>query len=163
MISLGTNSTVDAPMMDQVVTAVGSDHTVVLVTGYAERSWVPGTNGELVAAAGRFGNVVVADWCAAISAQPTLLGPDGVHPTGEGRRSTPTSSPRDWRRRSASAEVDPRRRARRGRLLVRPRVSGSCGGKPSAGPSLIPTGEMLHRHSPSTVWLAAPRRPEGSR
>ena len=84
VLSLGTNSTVDAAMMDKVLAAIGPDHTVVLVTGYADRSWVPVTNAELVGAAQRHGNVVVADWSGAVSAQPTFLGPDGVHPTGEG-------------------------------------------------------------------------------
>lgn len=84
VLSLGTNSTVNSSTMDQVLAAVGPDHTVVLVTGYADRSWVPATNAEMVSAAQRAPNVVVADWSAAISAQPTLLGPDGVHPTGEG-------------------------------------------------------------------------------
>ncbi|MNP81012.1 hypothetical protein D3C76_1792660 [compost metagenome] len=57
---------------------------MVLVTGYADRSWVPVANAEMIGASQRFGNVVVADWSAAIAAQPTLLGPDGVHPAGEG-------------------------------------------------------------------------------
>ncbi|GAA1404293.1 acyltransferase family protein [Oerskovia paurometabola] len=84
VLSLGTNSTVDAAMMDRVLAAIGPDHTVVLVTGYADRSWVPVTNAELVGASQRWGNVVVADWSGAVGAQPALLGPDGVHPTGEG-------------------------------------------------------------------------------
>ncbi|MET4223711.1 acyltransferase family protein [Oerskovia enterophila] len=84
VVSLGTNSTVDASMMDQVLATIGPDHTVVLVTGYADRSWVPVANAEMIGASQRFGNVVVADWSAAIAAQPTLLGPDGVHPGGEG-------------------------------------------------------------------------------
>ncbi|WP_336706267.1 acyltransferase family protein [Oerskovia sp. USHLN155] len=84
VLSLGTNSTVDAAMMDKVLAAIGPDHTVVLVTGYADRSWVPVTNAELVGAAQRHGNVVIADWSGAISSQPALLGPDGVHPTSEG-------------------------------------------------------------------------------
>ncbi|KZM35298.1 acyltransferase family protein [Oerskovia enterophila] len=84
VVSLGTNSTVDAAMMDRVLATIGPDHTVVLVTGYADRSWVPVANAEMIGASQRFGNVVVADWSAAIAAQPTLLGPDGVHPAGEG-------------------------------------------------------------------------------
>ncbi|MFD6165982.1 acyltransferase family protein [Oerskovia sp. NPDC060287] len=84
VVSLGTNSTIDAAMMDQVLATIGPDHTVVLVTGYADRSWVPVANAEMIGASQRFGNVVVADWSTAIAAHPTLLGPDGVHPAGEG-------------------------------------------------------------------------------
>ncbi|MHA7134143.1 acyltransferase family protein [Oerskovia turbata] len=84
VLSLATNSTISAPMMDKVLAAIGPDHSVVLVTGHADRSWVPGANTELVAASQRSANVVVADWSAVAAAQPALLGPDGVHPAEAG-------------------------------------------------------------------------------
>ncbi len=84
VLSLGTNSTASAAAMDELLAAVGPGHRVVLVTGYADRPWVPGTNAEIVAAAGRHPGVVVADWSAAVVADPSVLGPDGVHPTDAG-------------------------------------------------------------------------------
>ncbi|KON72133.1 hypothetical protein M768_16870 [Cellulosimicrobium cellulans F16] len=84
VVSLGTNSTASAAAMDELLAAIGPDHRVVLVTGYADRPWVPGTNAEIVAAAGRHPGVVVADWSAAAAADPSVLGPDGVHPTDAG-------------------------------------------------------------------------------
>ncbi|MBN0041313.1 acyltransferase [Cellulosimicrobium cellulans] len=86
VVSLGTNSTASAAAMDELLAAIGPDHRVVLVTGYADRPWVPGTNAEIVAAAGRHPGVVVADWSAAVAADPSVLGPDGVHPTDAGTR-----------------------------------------------------------------------------
>ncbi|WP_264030594.1 acyltransferase family protein [Cellulosimicrobium sp. SH8] len=84
VVSLGTNSTASAAAMDELLAAVGPGHRVVLVTGYADRPWVPGTNAEIVAAASRHPGVVVADWSAAVAADPSVLGPDGVHPTAAG-------------------------------------------------------------------------------
>ncbi|QJW36422.1 acyltransferase family protein [Cellulosimicrobium protaetiae] len=84
VLSLGTNSTAGAAALDELLAAVGPGHRVVLVTGYADRPWVPGTNAEIVAAAGRHPGVVVADWSAAVAADPSVLGPDGVHPTAGG-------------------------------------------------------------------------------
>ncbi|WP_141391375.1 acyltransferase family protein, partial [Cellulosimicrobium cellulans] len=84
VVSLGTNSTASAAAMDELLAAIGPDHRVVLVTGYADRPWVPGTNAEIVAAAGRHPGVVVADWSAVAAADPAVLGPDGVHPTDAG-------------------------------------------------------------------------------
>lgn len=84
VVSLGTNSTASAAALDELLAAIGPDHRVVLVTGYADRPWVPGTNAEIVAAAGRHPGVVVADWSAAVAVDPGVLGPDGVHPTDDG-------------------------------------------------------------------------------
>ena len=84
VVSLGTNSTANAASLDELLAAVGPGRRVVLVTGYADRPWVPGTNAEMVAAAERHPGVVVADWSAAVAADPAVLGPDGVHPTEAG-------------------------------------------------------------------------------
>ncbi len=84
VLSLGTNSTATAAAMDELLAAVGPDHRVVLVTGYADRPWVPGTNAEIVSAARRHPGVVVADWSATVTADPAVLGPDGVHPSEAG-------------------------------------------------------------------------------
>lgn len=84
VVSLGTNSTASAAALDELLAAIGPDHRVVLVTGYADRPWVPGTNAEMAAATARHPGVVVADWSAAVASDPSVLGPDGVHPTTAG-------------------------------------------------------------------------------
>ncbi len=84
VVALGTNSTASAATLDAVLAAVGPEPRVVLVTGYADRPWVAPTNGQMVAAASRHPGVVVADWSATATADPSLLGPDGVHPTQAG-------------------------------------------------------------------------------
>lgn len=85
VISLATNSTVTEQLIDQVIAAVGPDHLIVLVTGSADRSWIGPTNDQIRAAAGRYPNVVVADWQAAASANPDMMSRDGVHPTVAGQ------------------------------------------------------------------------------
>lgn len=86
VVSLGTNSTVTERVMEDVVAAVGPDHVLVLVTGSADRSWIGPTNDQMRATAERHPeNVVVADWAAAVAAQPDVLGKDGVHPAPAGQ------------------------------------------------------------------------------
>ncbi|WP_066461844.1 acyltransferase family protein [Sanguibacter suarezii] len=85
VLSLGTNSTVNARVMDEAIAAIGPDHTIVLVTGYGDRSWIGPTNDQMREAAARHPNVVVADWQAAIAAHPEGLGKDGVHPQASGQ------------------------------------------------------------------------------
>jgi peptidoglycan/LPS O-acetylase OafA/YrhL len=85
VVSLGTNSTVTEKTMDDALAAIGPDHRVVLVTGSADRSWIGPTNDQLRAAAERHPGVVVADWQAAVAAQPDVLGKDGVHPGAAGQ------------------------------------------------------------------------------
>lgn len=85
VLSLGTNSTVNEQIMDTAISAIGPDHTIVLVTGSGDRPWIGPTNDQMRAAAARFPNVVVADWQAAIAAHPEGLGKDGVHPQASGQ------------------------------------------------------------------------------
>lgn len=85
VLSLGTNSTVNERVMDEAIGAIGPDHTIVLVTGAGGRSWIGPTNDQMRAAATRYTNVVVADWQAAIAANPEGLGKDGVHPQPAGQ------------------------------------------------------------------------------
>ena len=85
VLSLGTNSTVNARVMDEAIAAIGPDHTIVLVTGYGDRSWIGPTNDQMREAATRHPNVVVADWQAAIAEHPEGLGKDGVHPVAAGQ------------------------------------------------------------------------------
>lgn len=85
VLSLGTNSTVNERVMDAAIAAIGPDRTIVLVTAYADRPWIGPTNDQMRSAAARYPNVVVADWQAAVAAQPESLGKDGVHPQASGQ------------------------------------------------------------------------------
>lgn len=81
ILDYGTNAGVDAATLDQVLDALGPDRMVVLVNIYGHASWIDQANADLTHAASTRPNVVVADWHAAISAQPQLLQSDGIHPT----------------------------------------------------------------------------------
>ncbi|MEO7062036.1 MAG: acyltransferase family protein, partial [Lapillicoccus sp.] len=81
ILAYGTNAGVDDTTLGQVLDAVGPHRMVVLVTIYGHASWIDGANATLVRAASTRPNVIVADWHAAISAQPQLLQSDGIHPT----------------------------------------------------------------------------------
>src|SRR5690606_21614693 len=85
VLSLGTNSTVNERVMDAAITAIGTDHTIVLVTGYGDRPWIGPTNDQMRAAAARFPDVVVADWQAAAAAHPDSVGKAGVHRPASGQ------------------------------------------------------------------------------
>lgn len=92
VFALGTNDeNVDQSAFQQVVDAAGSSRTVVFVTAYdsSNPSRYDGLNSTIQAVASANSNVVVADWAAAASADPTkyIDQSDGsfVHPTyGEG-------------------------------------------------------------------------------
>ena len=81
ILDYGTNAGVDAPTLSKVLDALGPQRMVVLVSIYGHASWIDQANADLAAAAATRPNVVVADWHAAISAQPQLLQSDGIHPT----------------------------------------------------------------------------------
>ncbi|KAB8287441.1 lipopolysaccharide modification acyl transferase [Bifidobacterium ramosum] len=86
VISLNTNSESNAAEFDDIVNAAGDGHVFVLVTAYGDRSWIPVANkATFDYASAHPGNVTVADWNAAIGAQPQLLGSDGIHPGEQGQ------------------------------------------------------------------------------
>ena len=81
VLDYGTNAGVDAATLGRVLDALGPQRMVVLVNIYGHASWIDQANADLLAAAATRPNVVVADWHAAIGAQPQLLQSDGIHPT----------------------------------------------------------------------------------
>nr|WP_228375131.1 acyltransferase family protein [Demequina iriomotensis] len=85
VVALGTNGEVPADQMDRLVAAVG-DRTLVLVTPYGDRSWMAGSQRAVRQAARGHANVVVADWQAAVEEDPSVLGPDGIHPDATGMK-----------------------------------------------------------------------------
>jgi len=81
VLAFGTNAGVDEPVLGQVLDALGRDRMVVVVNIHGRASWIDAANAALARAAAARPNVVVADWQAAISAQPQLLQSDGIHPS----------------------------------------------------------------------------------
>ncbi|MDR2703188.1 MAG: hypothetical protein LBB58_02445, partial [Cellulomonadaceae bacterium] len=85
LIALATNGAVKPEAIDRVLAEIGPDRVALFVTGYGERVWIAESNETLAAAAARYpGQVVLVDWNAAVSADPELLGGDGIHPSVPG-------------------------------------------------------------------------------
>lgn len=80
VVGLGTNGPVDAGALQEIYDALGADRTLVLVTAFAPRDWIPGVNAELAAFAASHPRVVVADWSAAIAPHLDMLAGDQIHP-----------------------------------------------------------------------------------
>ena len=49
VVGLGTNGPVDSDALQDIYDRVGRDRTLVLVTAFAPRDWIPGVNAELTA------------------------------------------------------------------------------------------------------------------
>ncbi|MGH3615115.1 MAG: acyltransferase family protein [Pseudonocardia sp.] len=85
VVHLGSNGIVRAADIDAIVAAAGA-RKVVLVNVAVPRRWQRPNNAALQAAALRYPNrVVLVDWASLVAADPSLLGPDQVHPTARGR------------------------------------------------------------------------------
>jgi peptidoglycan/LPS O-acetylase OafA/YrhL len=84
VIGLGTNGPINADVLDQIARIVGAERTLILVTAYAPRDWIPGVNRDLTAFATTHPGVVLADWAAATSTRIDLLAGDHIHPTPAG-------------------------------------------------------------------------------
>lgn len=82
VVGLGTNGMVTQQDIAAIDSAMGRGHNLVLVTGYADRSWIAPSN-QAVAdyAAAHSDHVLVADWDTAIGGHTDLLLSDGFHPT----------------------------------------------------------------------------------
>nr|WP_228373676.1 acyltransferase family protein [Demequina soli] len=84
VVALGTNGAVPDEDMERLIRLAG-DRRVVLVTPYGDRSWMPDSQRAVRRAAGAHDNVVVADWQRAVEEDPSVLGPDGIHPDVDGQ------------------------------------------------------------------------------
>ncbi|GAA4059209.1 hypothetical protein GCM10023065_06040 [Microbacterium laevaniformans] len=86
VVGLGTNGPVDSDALQDIYDRVGRDRTLVLVTAFAPRDWIPGVNAELTAFAASHPGVVLADWSGAIAPHADVLAGDGIHPGETGGR-----------------------------------------------------------------------------
>jgi peptidoglycan/LPS O-acetylase OafA/YrhL len=82
VLALGTNGPIEWDTLEQVRTIVGPDRDIVLVTVQAPRDWTDGVNQVLTAFAGRYRNVELANWQAAIAPAVGELASDQIHPGG---------------------------------------------------------------------------------
>lgn len=86
VVNLGANGTVDPDDVQAVLSTTG-DRPVVLVGVSVPRRWQDGNNAVLrSAAAERPDRVHFVDWAALVAQDPSILGPDDVHPTARGRQ-----------------------------------------------------------------------------
>lgn len=86
VVGLGTNGPVDAEALQDIYDRVGHQRTLVLVTAFAPRDWIPGVNADLAAFAASHPGVVLADWSQAIAPHADVLAGDGIHPGETGGR-----------------------------------------------------------------------------
>ena len=84
VLGLGTNGTVTAGQIRQLLASIGPHHTLVLVNTFDPRPWQNGDNRVLAAAARKHDNVVLANWFATIEHRTGLLWDDDVHPRPPG-------------------------------------------------------------------------------
>nr|WP_279324742.1 hypothetical protein [Bifidobacterium felsineum] len=81
LVGLATNSEITTGQLDQIHDMIGPDRVMVLVNAHGDRAWIPSTNQVLADyAAAHPDNVVLVDWNAAATANPQILGSDGIHP-----------------------------------------------------------------------------------
>ena len=108
VIALATNGSVETDQLDAILSYLGPDRRLVLVTahGPARTTWIPPANDTIRAfARAHPDQVAVADWDAAVAARPDLLVDDQVHPVPEGGElyaQTVTNAVESLRRQPAS-------------------------------------------------------------
>jgi peptidoglycan/LPS O-acetylase OafA/YrhL len=86
LLGLGTNGPIDRKALEEIRTAAGPDHQIVVVNVQAPRGWTPGVNRTLSIFAQQYRNVELANWHDAIAPYIATLANDQVHPgpTGAG-------------------------------------------------------------------------------
>lgn len=84
VVGLGTNGTVTAGQVLQLIAMIGPHRRLVLINTFVPRPWQAGDNQVLAAAARQHANVVLANWYATIEYHTNLLWSDMVHPRPAG-------------------------------------------------------------------------------
>ncbi len=84
VVGLGTNGTVTAGQVRELLALIGRSRRLVLVNTFVPRPWQNSDNVVLAAAARPAAGAVLANWQAAIEQHTSLLWPDQVHPRPPG-------------------------------------------------------------------------------
>ena len=86
LLGLGTNGPIDASVLAEIRSIVGSKHEIIVVNVQAPRGWTPGVNSALTVFSREYRNVEMANWHDAIAPYISTLARDQVHPgpTGAG-------------------------------------------------------------------------------
>ncbi|MBM7568338.1 acyltransferase family protein [Paenibacillus sacheonensis] len=79
VIELGTNGSFTEKQLDQLMEAIGADHTVYFVNTRVPRKWQDTVNDMLSDAAANLPNTKLIDWYAASKDHLDFFGKDGVH------------------------------------------------------------------------------------
>jgi hypothetical protein len=86
VLGLATNAGVRLEQYDEIVNHIGTDRALILVNAWGDRTWIPGGNEQVAAAAAQYPNLItIADWHGLIAEHPEFMGPDGIHPTEAGK------------------------------------------------------------------------------
>jgi hypothetical protein len=80
VVGLGTNGTVTAGQVRQLLAEIGPERRLVLVNTYESRPWEAEDNATLDANALRYRRVVLANWFDIVEHHTDLLSADDVHP-----------------------------------------------------------------------------------
>ncbi|MDY6049925.1 MAG: acyltransferase family protein [Corynebacterium sp.] len=84
VLSFGTNGQAFPGQLEEILSAIGPDRIVALVSPYGDRYWMAEARQQVIAAVENNANVYGADWCSRALADPTLVGADGIHPSATG-------------------------------------------------------------------------------
>jgi peptidoglycan/LPS O-acetylase OafA/YrhL len=85
VVNLGSNGFILGQDVETIISIVGLDRRLVFVNAAVPRRWEQQVNGELAAAVARHPNVGLVDWHGIVTANPSLLIDDHVHPNAAGR------------------------------------------------------------------------------
>jgi hypothetical protein len=79
IVALGTNGPITDTDFDNMMAILGGASRVVFVNVHVDRPWQDPNNAVLTNGAGRYPNVVIADWAALAAQNPQWFGADGTH------------------------------------------------------------------------------------
>ncbi len=82
---LGTNGPITQADIQSVL-SITSGSQIIFMTQFGARSWINANNQLINAAAKTNSSIKILDWGGAATADPTLVGPDGIHPTTAGTK-----------------------------------------------------------------------------
>lgn len=86
VLGFGTNGAAFPGQLNEILDQLGPDRTVVLVSPYGDREWMPEAREQVAEASRTHDNVYISDFCNVAAANTSLLGDDGIHPGSEGQK-----------------------------------------------------------------------------